>query len=464
MPEAPLSGAALPRALHAFLDAAPDAILVVDASGRIVAANALTARMFGYEQDALVGSQIELLVPERFAGAHVRHRSLYAQEPITRPMGAGLALSGRRQDGSEFPIEISLSPLQTETGLLVISMIRDTSMRREAEAKFRSLLESAPDGIVVVDSQGRITIVNGAVERMFGYARDDLIGKRVELLVPERYRHQHVGFRDGYFDHPVTRPMGAGRLLTGRKADGSEFPVEISLSPLETSEGRLITSIVRDVSDRRQAEERLKLSLREKEVLLKEIHHRVKNNLQITSSLLKLQSNYIRDPDAQEMFAESQNRIRSMALVHEKLYQAQDLSRIDVGDYAQSLAQLLFRSYGVDRHSIELAVRAEKVWLPIDVAVPCGLILNELVSNCLKHAFPRGRAGQVLLSIQRQNELVSIGVDDDGVGLPPDVDVQATETLGLQLVHTLAEQLGAELVFDSENGTHVRFAFVEARS
>jgi PAS domain S-box-containing protein len=464
MPDPPLSGAVLPGALHAFIDAAPDAIVVVDGAGRIVAVNALTERMFGYEQGGLNGVAIELLVPERLTRAHEQHRARYVRDPITRPMGAGLELSGRRRDGSEFPIEISLSPLESESGLLVMSMIRDTSQRREAEEKFRSLLESAPDGIVVVDVKGQITIVNGAVERMFGYAREELIGKRVEVLVPERYRHHHVGFRDGYFDRPVTRPMGAGRLLTGRKSDGSEFPVEISLSPLETSEGRLITSIIRDVSDRRQAEERLKSSLREKEVLLKEIHHRVKNNLQITSSLLKLQSNYIRDPDAQEMFAESQNRIRSMALVHEKLYQAQDLSRIDVADYAHSLSLLLFRSYGVDRSLIELVVRAEKVLLPIDLAVPCGLILNELVSNCLKHAFPAGRAGRVVISIERQGERVSIDVDDDGVGLPPDVVVDDTETLGLQLVRTLARQLRAELGFERANGTHVRFAFSEERS
>jgi PAS domain S-box-containing protein len=464
MPIPPLSGAALPTALHAFLDAAPDAIVVADEAGRIVAVNALTERMFGYPHDELLGSPVEVLVPARLAAAHVRHRSQYARDPVTRPMGEGLELSGRRKDGSEFPIEISLSPLRTDAGLLVISMVRDTSLRREAEAKFRGLLESAPDGIVVVDQDGRIAIVNGAVERMFGYSRDDLVGQPVELLVPERYRGHHSEYRNGYFQHPVTRPMGAGRLLTGRKSDGGEFPVEISLSPLETSEGRLVTSIIRDVTDRRRAEEQLKASLREKEVLLKEIHHRVKNNLQITSSLLKLQSNYIRDPDAQEMFDESQNRIRSMALVHEKLYQARDLSRVDFAEYAKSLAALLFRSYGVDRTRIELVLKTEELPLPIDVAVPCGLILNELVSNCLKHAFPPGSSGHVTIAIERGRDRAVIAVGDDGIGLPAGLVPERTDTLGLQLVHTLADQLHARLEFERQAGTRVRLTLVEAGS
>lgn len=324
---------------------------------------------------------------------------------------------------------------------------------------FRGLLESAPDGIVVVDGSGHIVIVNGQAERMFGYARQELLGQSIEILVPERYRAAHAPHRGEYAEAPRTRPMGAGRLLTGRKRDGTEFPVEISLSPLDTANGVLVTSIVRDVTERRRAEEQITASLREKELLLKEIHHRVKNNLQVTSSLLKLQAQLIRDPHAREMFAESHNRIRSMALVHEKLYQARDLSRVDFGDYARSLAALLLRSFGVDRERIRLTVIADEVYLAIDTAVPCGLVLNELLSNAFKHAFPDGRRGEVTVTVARKGGRVVVGVRDDGVGLGPDARAAGAETLGLQLVGTLVRQLRAELGVRSEGGTELEVSF-----
>src|SRR5687768_10651064 len=176
---------------EAFLDAAPDAIVVVDEGGKIVMLNRLTERMFGYERGELLGRSIETLVPERLRGAHHHHRESYHREMRTRPMGEGRALAGLRRDGTEFSIEISLSPLHTDRGTLVISIIRDTT-QRQAEAKFRGLLESAPDGIVVVDREGRIVIVNGQIEQMFGFTRDELVGQRIEILVPQRFAQSHV--------------------------------------------------------------------------------------------------------------------------------------------------------------------------------------------------------------------------------------------------------------------------------
>ncbi|HWQ92741.1 MAG TPA: PAS domain S-box protein, partial [Clostridia bacterium] len=365
--------------------------------------------------------------------------------------------------GQEFPVEISLSPLETEEGTLVTSIIRDVTQRKEAEAKFQGLLESAPDGIVVVDSQGKIVIVNTQAETMFGYRREELVGLKVEVLVPVQYRHSHVRDREGYARDPRTRPMGAGRHLTGRKKDGTEFPVEISLSPLHTAQGTLVTSIVRDITERRRVEEQIQASLREKEVLLKEIHHRVKNNLQVTSSLLKLQSGYIQDPRALEMFSESQNRIRSMALVHEKLYQSRDLSRINFCEYVESLGALLFRSYGVDASLIQLRIEGREIYMNVETAVPCGLIANELLSNCLKHAFPQGRAGEVVVRIARQAGDMVVSVADNGIGLPNGFQVERAETLGLQLVRTLTRQLDGTLEMRRGEGTEfaVRFPLAE---
>lgn len=449
-----------------FLESAPDAVVVINNKGDIVIVNSLAEKMFGYQHQELLGQKIEILVPDRYAKNHVHQRDGYFKELKTRPMGEGKPLMGKRKDGSEFPVEISLSPLVSEQETLVTSIIRDISPRLKLEAKFKGLLESAPDGIVVVDSEGKIAIVNSQTERLFDYKRDELIGKPIEILVPERYRKNHIDYRNTYISHPQTRPMGAGRRLTGRKKDGSEFPVEISLSPLRLDNEILVTSIIRDITERRQIEEHMQASLREKEALLKEIHHRVKNNLQVTSSLLRLQSNYIEDQKSRDLFSESQNRIKSMALVHEKLYQSKELSKINFPEYIESLSVLLFRAYGVDRDQIELEVKGREVFLSVETAVPCGLMINELVSNCLKHAFPKGRKGKITVSIKHDfNENhYSLEVSDNGIGLPPELDIEKTDSLGLQLVRTLTSQLNGKFQARSAHpGTIIEIDFSELK-
>src|ERR1044071_1634585 len=312
------------------------------------------------------------------------------------------------------------------------------------------LLESAPDGMVVVDRAGTIVIVNSQTERMFVYSRDELLGRKIEMLVPVSSRSRHAHDRAAYAAAPGTRPMGAGRALTGRKKDGSEFPVEISLSPLVTEQESLVMSIVRDITDRRRAEELLQASLREKEALLREIHHRVKNNLQITSSLLRLQAGAIENAEAREVFAETQHRIRSMALVHEKLYQSTNLSQIAFGDYIRTLGALLFKSFAADPSRIRLTVDGDAVLLSIDTAVPCGLIVNELLLNAVKHAFPDGSRGEIRVELADSGDgWCRMAVRDDGVGLPAD---EISGTLGLQLVRGLVAQLEGELAVERGAG------------
>ena len=447
---------------QAFLESAPDAIVVVDRAGQIVGVNALTEEMFGYARDELMHESIELLVPERFRPHHHLDREAYSRAPRTRPMGLDRELWGRRKSGQEFLVQISLSPIESESGeTLVTSIIRDVTTQRAAEARFRALLESAPDGIVVVDASATIVIVNSQTERLFGYTREELIGQPIEMLVPENFRGAHKGDRDAYVADPKLRPMGAGRALTGQTKAGAQFPVEISLSPLVTDQGRMVMSIVRDITERRRAEEIIQASLREKEALLKEIHHRVKNNLQVTSSLLRLQAAAISDSSVREMFAETENRIRSMALVHEKLYQATNLSRIDLGDYIRSLGELLFRSSAIKPGNVSLEVTGNEVFLDIDEAVPCGLIVNELLSNALKHAFPGDRGGRIRIHLdENETGWLLLSVADDGIGLPAQFDFGQTETLGLQLVQGLAQQIdGTISVRPRDSGTEflVRF-------
>ncbi len=427
---------------QAFLESAPDAIVVVNHDGRIVGINALTEEMFGYTRDEVDLEPVEILVPQRFRDRHHVDRAAYSEAPRTRPMGLDRELWGRRKSGQEFLVQISLSPIESEGESFVISIIRDVTTQRAAEARFRALLESAPDGIVVVNSNGAIVIVNSQTERLFGYTRQELIGQAIEMLVPERFRGSHNGNRQSYVSDPKLRPMGAGRALTGRTKDGHEFPVEISLSPLVTDQGRMVMSIIRDITERRRAEEIIQASLREKEALLKEIHHRVKNNLQVTSSLLRLQAAATDDAAVRATFEETEGRIRSMALVHEKLYQSSNLSRINLADYIRSLGDLLFRSSAISPEVVMLEVSGLEIFLSIDTAVPCGLIVNELLSNALKHAFPNGRAGTIHVNLdERPGGWVALDVQDDGIGVPEGFDFNRTGTLGLQLVQGLVQQI-----------------------
>lgn len=224
------------------------------------------------------------------------------------------------------------------------------------------------------------------------------------------------------------------------------------------------TRLELELSERKHVEARITASLQEKEVLLKEVHHRVKNNLQVISSLLYLQSDKIKDQQALEIFRDSQNRVRSMALIHEKLYQAKDLAKIDLSSYLHSLIGYLFRSYGTNASGIRLQVHAENVFLGIDMAMPCGLVINELVSNALKHAFPAGRNGEISIELSRHSQhCYMLCVRDNGVGMKPDLNLDNAPTLGLQLVNTLVQQMDGTVELERNGGTAFNIRFTEVK-
>jgi PAS domain S-box-containing protein len=327
------------------------------------------------------------------------------------------------------------------------------------------LFELADDAIISVDREQRIVLFNQGAERIFGYAAAEVEAQSLDILLPERLTNIHRKHIAAFEAAPVqARKMGQRNEILGRRKDGTEFPAEASISKMEVDGQIMFTVIMRDVTQRVRADEQIKASLREKEALLKEIHHRVKNNLQVVSSLLGLQSRSIGDVATRKKFQESQNRIHSMALLHECLYQSDNLAKIHFSSYIQQLSEYLFRAYGESASDrVRLHVDLDSLFLDMDTAVPCGLIINELISNSLKYAFPEGRQGEIIIRLRGSNDrMSSLSVADNGIGLSSGVDWTSTRSLGLRLVRTLSEQLGAKVQLEDGPGTHFRVTFAPA--
>lgn len=431
-------------------------MIMVNAAGRIEMVNLQAERVFGYTRSEMIDQPVEMLLPERMRGHHPTLRRSFFTDPQSRPMGIGRDLYARRKDGSEFPVEIGLNPIETDEGTMVLSAIVDISERRRSEERFRLVVEAAPSAMIIINSHGLIEMMNAQAERVFGYTRVELLGRPIDVLVPERFRGHHPALRQS-FRGDSARPMGAGRDLYALRKDGSEFPVEIGLNPIDTEEGTMVLSAIVDISDRKLKESRIEQALAEKDILLGEIHHRVKNNLQIVSSLLSLQSGQISDPAVLEMLRDSQNRVHSMALIHQTLYQSKDFAKLDFGAFLDSFMPALISTYSLRQNGVSLDVDAHSVALPINSAIPCGLIVNELVSNALKHAFPAGRTGQIVVELRRVDDvLVELAVSDNGIGLPADGNHRRPGSLGLELVSLLSKQLQGEL--DIQHAKPTRFS------
>ena len=247
------------------------------------------------------------------------------------------------------------------------------------------------------------------------------------------------------------------------RKDGSRFWASVLVTALRDERGNLrgFSKVTRDISERKLAEDRIKASLEEKEILLREIHHRVKNNMQVVISLLRLQSDKIKDQQYVEMLKESQDRIKSMALIHEKLYQSEDFANIDFDGYVKALVNSLFVSHGANPDKIASKIEIKDISLGLDYAIPCGLIINELVSNSLKYAFPNEREGEIRIGLQKTSENeVELTVSDNGIGIPEELDFGTIESLGLDLVKVLAEhQLGGKIELKRAGGTSFSFRF-----
>lgn len=469
-----------------LLESTPDAIVMVNVTGRIVLVNSQAERVFGYERAELLGQAVEVLLPHRYRGAHLGHRSGFFGAPRTRTMGAGLELHGLRKDGGEFPVEISLSPIHTEEGAMVMSAIRDITDRKRADQKFKDLLEAAPDAMVIVDSQGRIVLVNSQAVKLFGWSRAELLGQQIELLVPERYSDRHPDHRHRFFAEPRSRAMGAGLDLYGRRKDGSEFPVEISLSPLDTEEGLFVSSAIRDVTERKQIERALReknLELENaalvKDRFLASMSHELRTPLNaiigFTGTLLmQLPGPLNAEQDKQLRIVQTGAR-HLLSLINDLL----DVAKLSANKLSLHIEELDCRSVIAEvtatlepeaaRKGLVLTVRAPDDAVPLrtDRRAFSQILIN-LVGNAIKFT-PQGRVEVVLEEgFAAQGRSVQVHVRDTGPGIPEREQPRLFEAfsrvesadrrhhegtgLGLHLSRKLAEALGGSVSLASAEG------------
>ncbi len=331
---------------------------------------------------------------------------------------------------------------------------------KDREEHLSLITDNMLDLMFQVNSEGIFEYVSPSIKELLGYNAEDIIGKRdyefIGMAHPDDFE---ILIDTIQLVVQTLKPNRAQHRL--KHADGHYIWVETIGNPLSNDKGEFSGAvyITRDIRELKKIENQLKSSLDEKEVLLREIHHRVKNNMQIISSLLNLQSRYLNDEKTVNILNESRNRVRSMAMVHEELYRSRDLSKIDFADYIQRLLSGLFSSYGIDKKFIKPEINVEDVLLNIDIAVPCGLIINELISNSLKHAFTQGQKGKISIKFHPHDGKYVLTVADNGTGFPEGIDFKNTKTLGLQLVNTLVKQLSGNIDICSSSGTSFKIVF-----
>ena len=480
-----------------------DGVISIDNQMKIILWNPATERMFGYTEKEMLGQSLETVVPEKYWIANKKAFLEFQKRGSGKLIGETLEIEGKRKDGTEFPIELSISPRSVDGEYVATAIIRNITERKKAEEVVRKrknqleLVHRIQNDIPM--NMNIETILKAAAEsigRSFGY-------NKVSVNIFDESRNELeyiVGWHQSGAPTPKDHRQKVGEGLIGKAAElrktiivnditkepsyvvYNQFSTQSELSipllvgdqlvgilDIQDLEKNVFTeddvSVLQSVANylayvvnEKQIEEQLKVSLKEKEVLLREIHHRVKNNLQVISSLLSIQSHHISGKENIEIFRASQDRVKSMALIHEKLYQSRDLARINSREYIQALVNGLYRSYSTSPEKVDLELDVEDISLAVDCAIPCGLILNELVSNSLKHAFPNGREGKIRVVLRSVNQNdIELLVSDNGVGLPENLDIRKTKSLGLHLVTILAEdQLQGEIKLNKSEGTEFR--------
>ncbi|MCK4832052.1 MAG: PAS domain S-box protein, partial [Anaerolineales bacterium] len=450
--------------LQLILDTVPANIWFKDKHNRILRVNRGAAEAMGMPAEAIEGKTAYEVFPDE--AEHYYQDDLEVMHSGKPKLGIVAQL--QLPSGEKRWVRTDKAPYNDGQGKLagvlvvvvdITESVRAEEMLRESEARFQSLAESSQDQITLYDRECRHLYQNPAASMVYGLAADEVIGKT----------HREAGFPEELCD---LWEAGIGEVLRTAKPGRSDFEwesaggllyLDLRLTPVLDKDGvvRNVLGISRDITEIKRAEEQIKASLREKEVLLREIHHRVGNNMQIVSGLLAMQSRTIEDEKALEAFRESQDRVRSLALLHERLYRSADLARIEMERYIRQLAADLWMAWRV--HGISLQVEAAGIVLDIDRAIPCALLMNELVTNSLRHAFPSGleadQENEIRISMRLDEGKMVLTVSDNGVGLPADWDLADVNTLGLGLVENLIGQIDGVLELDKSRGTTFRITF-----
>jgi protein-histidine pros-kinase len=389
------------------LQISSEAIVVANKAGVIVFVNQQAQKLFGYTQDEIVGQPIELLMPDTLRAAHEGHRHHFVSAPHSRPLLSGLDLKGQRKSGEVFEAEIALTPIRTDDGFLISSSIREVSAADAPEVYFRNLLESAPDAMIIVDHDGRIAIVNSQTIKMFGYRRDTLVGQPIEMLLPEVLRDAHAGHRANYVAKPRVRRMGLGMELAGRRADGSTFPVEISLSPVTSAAGMFVSSVIRDVTERKTMEKELIVARQIAErankantAFLAAASHDLRQPVQALSLLNGALRRTVETPLALEMIESQRHSLDAMTNLLNSLL---DISRLDAGAVTPEIEDFPIQRL-IDRLSAECSRQARQKGLQF-CADNCSSIvrsdpnlLAEIIQNLVSNAIRYTDHGSVSMT------------------------------------------------------------------
>jgi PAS domain S-box-containing protein len=449
-----------------LIEQAPEAIVVFDVEeDRFVEANVKAEKLFGCRREELlrVGPQ-HFYSPIQPDGLPIAESM---KENIERSLAGEEMLIERalhNAAGRDLICEVRLVRLPSAERRLIRNSYIDITERKEmekelkeSEQRFRTIFDNAVDGMLLADPESKkFFLGNKAICQMLGYSQEEIKNLGVMDIHPE----EDLPFVIGQFESQKNQEITLAKDILLRRKDGSVFYTDINSAIVTLTKKEYLMGIFRDITERKRVEDQVRVSLKEKEVLLKEIHHRVKNNLAVVQSLLNLQAGKIKDPQAQEAFKESRDRIRSMALVHEKLYQSPDLAHIDMADYLRDLSTRLFYSSQVSPDKVKLKLEMEGVQIGINTAVPMGLILNELISNALKHAFPGGREGKIRVGLARvDGGMIRLTVENNGIGFPEEVDFRKAKSMGFQVVTALVEQLGGTIEMKRDKGTVFTITF-----
>lgn len=436
------------------------AILIIEEDERISLVNSEFEKLLGYSRREIEGATngAGFVTPESMERLHMYHQArMKDQNSVPKTYKAQfLDRSGAARD---LLLSVNVIP---GTKRSVVSAIDISEFRRteaalmESEERYRIAIECSNDAITIAQHDHRV-YANRKFLEMFGYDRfDEVINVPIYPVIHPDDRDR-VARIDGR--RQSGEPTPSRYEFKGVRRDGTVIYVEVSVAGITYRGEPAALNYLRDVTERRYAEEQIKTSLRDKEVLLREVHHRVKNNLQVVSSLLFLQSQTVKDEETRRILEESRNRVKSMAFIHKQLYQSANVAKIDFSPYVRNLGRNLLDSYKTNGNGVALDVHVEDVSLPLDAAIPCGLIINELISNALKHAFLNVSVGHIRVDLHRIAEKNVLTVSDNGVGLPGEIDVLNTETLGLQLVSALVTQLDGRMELVRDKGTLFKITF-----